>query len=656
MNNPSHVKKISVLALSMILFGASLFPIAFTAKIPEQKNPDITIDVATTVANTKLQELQKTQSTITKSTEIRNKNAEPLFYIFELQPPGYIIVTGSYNLPPVIAYSFTTNFDDHTEENPLFDLLYADITLRLQYLSYVPENTLTDHHLQWDTYMSGSPLSGGRFEQWPAEGTTPTGGWLLTNWHQSAPYNNFCPLDIAHQSQRSVAGCPAVTMAQILNYHNTTMNVHFDDSDDYYHAYNGNNFWIDNNYIQYGFKSYPDLNTYLETLQQHYDTQTAPTNDDKAAITFACGVAATQVYAASGSGTFGVGQAYDAYQRFNCTTSSLLDENSPDLYERISSNMKDGLPAHLAVVNEGSTVGHNLVVDGYNTNDYYHMNFGWGGSYNGWYLLPEELPYELTVIEGIIVDILNDDLQGEGSLQWADVIPCESVTGTFTITNNGDPCSNLNWEVSETPSWGTWTFTPPNGRNLRPEDGAFTITAKVVAPNEEYQTFTGNIVVTNTKNNSDSITIPVTLTTGKKIHEKVVCNGSLAWVDVKTKSTITGSFTVANEGASFSNLSWKIASWPEWGTFTFTPSEGVQLTPEDGPVLINVTIIAPLRRNTEFTGEIKVINSENESDFDTIPVTLATPYPFYSPLLAFLQMLLQQFPHAFPLLRLLLLT
>ena len=38
------------------------------------------------------------------------KKETPLFYVFELNPPGYLIVTGSYDLPPVIAYSFTSNF------------------------------------------------------------------------------------------------------------------------------------------------------------------------------------------------------------------------------------------------------------------------------------------------------------------------------------------------------------------------------------------------------------------------------------------------------------------------------------------------------------------------------------------------------------------
>ncbi len=492
-----QVKKISVLVICGLFLGAGLLPIMNGAQTIENKTHGITMEIATRVASAKLQELNKRDISVTEKTQITNENGEPLFYVFNLNPPGYLIITGSYDLPPVIAYSFTSNFQANAEDGPLFDLLYADLTLRLKYIQYIPGKTLEERHLQWDTYSKGVPLSNGRFEQWPPEGSTPTEGWLLTNWHQSAPYNNFCPLDLANGGARSVAGCPAVTMAQILNYHNTTMNVVFNDNDDYYHNYGGNQFWIDNNYLTYGFKSFPQLNTYLFTLQSHYESQTPPTNDDKAAITFACGVAATQVYGASGSGTFGVNQAYEAYQRFNCTTISLLDQDDPDLYNRLSSNMKDALPAHLAVVNEEWTVGHNVVVDGFNTDNYFHVNFGWGGSYNGWYLIPQELPYELTVIEGVIVDILNDDLSCNGILEWTNVTPCDTVTGSFTISNIGDIGSNLNWVVSEWPSWGTWTFSPSKGKDLRPEEEPVTITVNAIAPNEEYQNFTGEIKVEN---------------------------------------------------------------------------------------------------------------------------------------------------------------
>jgi len=661
MFEPNRVKKTLALVVIGLFICAGIVPTmnGNEIRIIADDNHTIRIDAATRVASAKLHELDKNDFSIIESTAISNDKGKPLFYVFNLNPQGYLVVSASYDLPPVIAYSFTSNFQNRTDVNPLYEMLCADITLRLENIQKLPEKIIQERHLQWESYVEENPIFSRRFEQWPPEGTTPTGGWLLTNWNQNAPYNNLCPLDLVNGG-RSLAGCPAVTMAQILNYHNTTCDVQFTDSDDYHHTYAGNNYWIDNDYVTYGFPSFPTLNAYLTTLQSHYENQILPTNNDKAAITFACGVAATQVYNAQGSGTFGVNQAYDAYLRFNCTTVSLLDENDPYLYQRLSNNIKDALPAHLAVVNPGWTSGHNLVVDGYNTDNYYHLNFGWGGSHNGWYLIPDEIPYGLTVIEGIIIDIMKEDtgtpdLSCNGTLEWTNVTPNEMVTGSFTVSNTGEPGSNLDWDISERPSWGTWTFTPSSGNNLKPEDGPVTINVNVVVPNQEHHLFTGQVKVVNIENNSDFYTVPVSLETGYKIHEKLFCNGSLAWVDIKPGATITGSFTVENIGAALTNLSWEITDWPDWGNWTFTPSEGNHLTPEDGPITINVSVKAPKNRNSEFSGQVTIINSENSSDYDTIPISLGTPYhPVHSILFDILQALMERFPHAFPMLRLLL--
>jgi hypothetical protein len=513
-----------------------------------------------------------------------------------------------------------------------------------------------ERHVSWDGYLQEKPMVSGRFEQWPPEGSTPTGGWLLTNWHQSPPYNNLCPLDIYNGGGRSVAGCPAVAMAQILNYHNTTNNVAFNDNDDYYHDYAGNQYWIDNDHVTYDFPSFPQLNSYLTSLQNHYENHAQPTNTEKAALTFACGVAAHQVYSAGGSGTFGVNQAYQAYQRFNCSTVTLLGEDDQDLYGRLSHNMMDALPAHLAVVDPGWTMGHNLVVDGYNTDNYFHLNFGWGGSYNGWYLIPDEIPYGLTVIEGVIVDILKPnmgipDLSCSGTLEWTDVTPGNLVTGTFSVSNIGDPGSNLAWKITEWPTWGTWTFTPSYGNNLRPEDGPITIQVSVIAPSEQNHEYDGQVKIVNIDDGSDLQTIPVSLKTNSGIKADLSCTGSLSWADIHAGAIVIGNFTVENIGTPHSNLSWRIVSWPDWGNWTFTPNQGTHLTPEDGPFRINVTVIAPNKKHNEFTGQIKIINMENSSDYSLIPVSLATPYKPQSILLDILEWLMNRFPHAFPVLR-----
>ncbi|MBN1280471.1 MAG: C10 family peptidase [Candidatus Thermoplasmatota archaeon] len=652
---------------STIVTGAILISLLLMTTLSGISNsstqPTITIDAssvvdhdtARTVAHAHVNALQKTEYVTTDIHDITNDQGNPICYLVTLHPTGYIVVSASFDLPPVITYSFTSSFQGRDDTNPLYTLLVADLTLRLTTLNTLPQTVRAERRLYWQSLLDQSPVLYNGFEQWPPEGSTPTGGWLYTNWHQNAPYNSLCPLDLVNGG-RSVAGCPAVAMAQILNYHNTTNNIAFDDGDDYYHNYGGNQYWIDNDYLTYDFPSFPQLNTHLTSLQSHYSNHIPPTNTEKAALVFACGVAARQVYNTGGSGTFGVNQAYDAYQRFNYTSVELMNDNNPLLYPKLSHNMMDALPAHLAVVNPTWTMGHNLVIDGYNTNDYYHLNFGWGGSYNGWYLLPDEVPYGLTVIEGIILNILKEDtgvsdLSGEGQLSWTNVTPNHMVTGTFTLANTGEAGSYLDWAVLEWPSWGTWTFTPPFGNNLTPEDGPVTITANVIAPNVENHLFTGEVKVINIDNQSDALIIPVSLDTSIKLGPDLSCEGDLIWTNVRPGATITASFTVENVGKAFSNLSWEITGWPDWGTWTIQPLSGEDLTPEDGPVTINVSVVAPWRFNRQFTGDITVVNSENSSDYETVPVSLATPYAHQPHIIDFLRVLMDRFPHAFPLLR-----
>lgn len=351
----SVVKKTYVLLIIVLFLGASALPAIGTYTIIQCPNDRhfIGINNATQVVHAKLNELHKTSFSIAHSNEIINNEKTLLCYVFDLDPQGYLVVSGSYDLPPVIAYSFTSNFPNADCSNPLSDMLTNDLTLRLKSISYLPEKVIQERHNEWNIYLAEQPRSSDQFEQWPPDGSTPTGGWLLTDWTQNTPYNNLCPLDLANGGGRSVAGCPAVAMAQIMNYHNTTNNVAFNDTDDYYHNYAGNQYWIDNDHVMYDFPSFPQLDNFLSSLQYHYENHIQPTNTEKAALTFACGVAAHQVYSVNGSGTFGVGQAYQAYQRFNCSTVALLQANDSNLYGRLAHNMMDALPAHLAVVDPG---------------------------------------------------------------------------------------------------------------------------------------------------------------------------------------------------------------------------------------------------------------------------------------------------------------
>lgn len=362
-------------------------------------------DEATAIANSHLNISEKQNSFSVKSCEEIVRGNISFCYVVLIEPAGFLVVSADKNLPPVFAYSFDNDFGNISNDNPLLILLKADISSRLKYFT---ENNIQGKYEQdWNELLNSdyNKSSDSTFQQWPDVGN----GWLKTNYTQDVPYKNLCPIDPV-TSQRSIAGCPAVAMSQILNFHETTNNMHLDDNDDYYHNYAGRQYMIDDDYALHGFPSFPELNEYLDTLNAHYTNNIILTDTDKAALTFACGIAATQVYTSSGSGTFSVSQALDAYLRFGFITAELLDSNDADSYDRLKQNIKDTLPAHLAVVDSAWSMGHNVVVDGYNTDEYYHLNFGWGGSYNGWYLLPQEIPYNLTVIEGVVVDIIKPNI------------------------------------------------------------------------------------------------------------------------------------------------------------------------------------------------------------------------------------------------------
>lgn len=358
----------------------------------------------------------------------------PVAFLVSLDPTGYLVVCGDDRLEPVLAYAYENRCCPPGEPSgPMIDLVTSDLRCRIERAGMLPEGIVLANRAHWELLETGGPRPGPLPDQWPPAGSTPTGGWLEENWTQNAPFNMYCPLDLI-AGQRSVAGCPAVAMGSILHFRAETNGTRFDDGDDYYHNYH-EYYWIDDDHEAHDFPSWDELNGLLDTLEAHYASG-IPTMEDRAALVYASGAACRQVYTASVSGTFGVGQAYDAYLRFGFDSCELLYESSDSLLERMASNMMDAMPAHLAIVDEVPQYGHNLVVDGYSTDGYFHLNFGWGGSANGWYSFPlSGMPYGMNYIEGVLVDIGEPSQSaGEGVAQ---------LPGSLSVTFITNPSASV---------------------------------------------------------------------------------------------------------------------------------------------------------------------------------------------------------------------
>jgi hypothetical protein len=421
-----------------------LFSVVFVISISNAFSLPVASREAKNVAAKFMGQFPKNGSCIADFFELKNETTV-LAYVFNLIPKGYVVVAASTDLPPVPAYSFESDFGALSSDNTLSLMLRKDLSAQSQGGSWSLAN-----NRQW-TKLLQMPADAPKddFQQWPESDN----GWLKTNWTQTAPFSNFCPLDPV-TNQRSYTGCPATAMSQILNFHASINGTHFDNSDDYYHNYAGRQFHIDDDFAANGFPSFPDLNLYLDTLQVHWNTNAVLTNNDKAALNFACGVAAKQVFTSEGSGTFSVSQALDAYTRFGCLTAVLIYPQDTTLISHLAQNMKDTLPAHLAIQDAAGTTGHNVVVDGYNTNGYFHVNFGWGGSSNGWYLLPQEMPMSMTCFEGVVVDIMKKLHEGVSAEIVSDRYPkvfpnpfVDELTFSFNLEVPGDVALRI-WDVS----------------------------------------------------------------------------------------------------------------------------------------------------------------------------------------------------------------
>lgn len=352
------------------------------------------------VSAEKMSTLQKLKSPLLLQD---NSTGQTLAYAYNLSDKGFVIVSADDLLPPVISFNNEGLF---AMDSPLAKMLTADLKLRLKQQAKqsvaAKAKIMADWHLYADkSFTKESP----RYQQWPPAGTTTTGGWTVTKWHQEAPYNQYCPIKLS-SGQRSYTGCPSTAMAQILNYHHQINSTRFIQSDRYYHNYT-QSFWIDDAWQTYKFISFDSLNTFLDSIQAKYSAGKDLNTNEKAALTLAAGFACKTVYDPAGSGTFSVSQAFVAFQRFGYSNAILLDSSATDeaIKQKMIQNIQNAQPVHLATVDVNWQSGHNVVCDGYRDNGFFRLNMGWGGASDNWYSLPEGFPYSLTVFEGIVADI-----------------------------------------------------------------------------------------------------------------------------------------------------------------------------------------------------------------------------------------------------------
>ena len=260
---------------------------------------------------------QRSPLILTSINEFRHPAENHIMaYIAHVAPKGFIILSAETDIEPVIAYSFRYNWDPDTgSANILYSMLIADSRLRKTALANRPAEYITAMNRKRQQQLNNNYVLSElqNFRQWPAEGTTKTSGWLETTWHQFSPYNDFCPVDPV-TNQRSVVGCVATAMAQIVNYHKSVGLLSFKPTD----SYTTGDIRIDADSSRLDFPSFKMMNDYLEKIQYNYRNNLPLDSLDATALNFACGLSLDMSYSSESSITYTRLAAFALTKKFRC--------------------------------------------------------------------------------------------------------------------------------------------------------------------------------------------------------------------------------------------------------------------------------------------------------------------------------------------------
>ena len=364
--------------------------------------------IALDVAGLHLQAMKKDDTYAPSDViELKDEKGTPLVYVVTLRPLGFIAVSADTEIRPIIAYSLRCDFPmDKDEHNTLLHMLRRDMILRKEAGSHLSSSKRRKIRDLWHIYRNKDrvSISNRPFQQWPEEGSTPTGGWVETTWYQRDPFNNFCPLD-PNNGYRCVTGCVATAMAQIVHYHQFIGDAALGSE---YAYVTGNGIHIDRDSDALDFPDFEELNQLLIALDEKYDTGVPLEDQDLATLNFACGISIDMDYSSGGSGAWTENVAYALRNTFHFPSANVIYTVCDSFFSHLKHNMKNALPVELTITPADTSIGHAIVCDGYNTDEEYHLNFGWGPSapdeiVTAWYHLPEGMPANYGIIwEGIM--------------------------------------------------------------------------------------------------------------------------------------------------------------------------------------------------------------------------------------------------------------
>lgn len=275
------------------------------------------------------------------------------YYAFNLEQ-GYVIVSGDDEMTELVGYAENGFFD--AENVPPQMQLWLDGYA--EYVAAVQSGKAKARKI----LLSDSP-------------SVVVEPLVSTKWNQDAPFNNFAPeyTDDNNNTQRCATGCAATAMAQIMKFHN------WPEQGVGHYSYEHQSFGT----ISSDFSKH--VYDWTNMIDRYNNGEYSNVQADAVALLMKdCGVSLNMNYGpVSGASIYSYTPAFKNYFRYSSRTVNRSGCETAEFTRIITDELQEGRP--IIYCGTGEDGGHAFVVDGYDTNYFLHVNWGWGGYSDGYF-------------------------------------------------------------------------------------------------------------------------------------------------------------------------------------------------------------------------------------------------------------------------------
>ena len=275
------------------------------------------------------------------------------YYAFNLEQ-GYVIVSGDDEMTELVGYAENGFFD--AENVPPQMQLWLDGYA--EYVAAVQSGKAKARKI----LLSDSP-------------SVVVEPLVTTKWNQDAPFNNFAPeyTDDNNNTQRCATGCAATAMAQIMKFHN------WPEQGVGHYSYEHQSFGT----ISSDFSEH--VYDWTNMIDRYNNGEYSNVQADAVALLMKdCGVSLNMNYGpVSGASIYSYTPAFKNYFRYSSRTVNRSGCETAEFTRIITDELQEGRP--IIYCGTGEDGGHAFVVDGYDTNYFLHVNWGWGGYSDGYF-------------------------------------------------------------------------------------------------------------------------------------------------------------------------------------------------------------------------------------------------------------------------------